>query len=112
MRTLQRTRSRACDVFPLPAVGEKSVISARDQLGSVSQRDPVAGLDRGPVVEHSSLDIVPIGPTPFRAVDLVSNLHFGERFCSPVAHENGGVSCRAVSAGMPAAPVRIHAPAE
>src|SRR5262249_47274069 len=61
------------------AFGQEPVITARDQLRAVGERDAIAGLLCLPMSEDTRLDVVTVPTTPLRTVDLVADSQLGDR---------------------------------
>jgi hypothetical protein len=89
------------------AVGQKTVIAARDQLRAVLERRPVGPADGRPVVQHLRRDIAPVNTPTHGAVDEVAGSDLGHRFGGSVAHQYRGLATETISTRMTATPVGI-----
>ena len=82
-------------------------------LRAVLQRDPVRGLDRGPVRQHLGDRVTAVVPVAHRPVDRVAHCDVSERLASSRLPSGlAYLPSQAVSAGMLASPVRVDRPAE
>ena len=101
-----------CHVPPSPP-GQEAVLAAGHQRGAVGERDPVAGLRRRPVREHRRGHVA----ADTRGVDGgaqhdLAGTQVGDRPGATVGEQHPGRPVEAVDAGVAAAPVRVHGPAE
>jgi hypothetical protein len=87
VRPLQGPLLRADDVPP-PPVRKKPVIAARDELGSVLERDPERALDGAPMGEHARLHVAPIEAVAARSVYLVPRPQLGQGQRSAIGHQD------------------------
>src|SRR4051794_22201166 len=71
------TGHRSGYVFPTAACQE-SVVTGGDDLGSVSECDPVRRLYRGPVSQHLGGHIPAVGAASFRSDDAVADGEIGD----------------------------------
>ena len=110
-RPLQRTLLRAGHVLPAP-LGEEAVVTAGDQLGPVRQRDPVGGLDRGPVREDGRDRVPSVETAADGAVDRVADAYVRQGFGASIRHQGGRLTCLAVGTCMLATSVGVDRPAE
>ncbi len=110
-RPLVRALLRPGDVLP-SALGQEPVVAAGDELGPVFERDPVGGLDRGPVSQDLGAHVPAIASVPDRPVDSVSDSEVSDRPGCPVSHEDRRVTVYAVHTLMLASPVGVDGVAE
>jgi hypothetical protein len=88
------------------------MVAADDELGSVTERDAISGLDRGPVGEHRCLDVAAVVASPLGPIDLVADAEFLDALCSSIGHQDRGLTPAAEGTCMTASPVRIDGPGE
>ena len=97
--------------FPT-AICQEAMVRADNELRSVLQFDSICRLDATPMIEYRSLHIAAISADSLRSIDLVSDLDFGERFRSPVAHQDRCVTTGAVRARMETSSIGVDGEAE
>src|ERR1039458_7621688 len=94
------------------AMGEKAMVSARGQLGSIPQGDAERRLDARPVSQDARQGEAPIGTVALRPIDSVPDLNIGQWLRTTIGHEDQGVASQAVGTGVGASPVGVDRPAE
>ncbi len=93
-----------------PAVAQKPVVTAGDQLRAVLQLDLPRRLDARPLVEHLGLHEAPVLALAPRADDPIANCQVFELSVAPVCHQHERLAGLAISTGMATSPVRIDRP--
>jgi hypothetical protein len=106
MGSSTRAMLRSRDMLP-PSVGEESMVSARDELGPILQKDKIRRLDGGPMRLDAGLDVPAVVPAPDGSVDLVAGTNVGQRLRAAISHQDGRVTTHAVGTSMTAAPIRV-----
>ncbi len=94
------------------APGQEAVVAAGDQLGAVLELDPVAGLDRPPVIEDFGLGVSALGAFARGSVDAIAGPQVGQRAWPAVGQQDRRLPFQAVGAGMGAAAVWVDGPGE
>ena len=107
--TAQRALLRAD--YELPAtLGEKAMIAAGEQFGSILEGDREGGLDRAPMSLDLGMPVPPVCTTSLGAVDLVAGGHLRQRFGAAVSHEDRCLSPGTVGTRVGAPAIGVDRP--